>query len=145
MARVRWTHDAYMFEARIRGITDTLESGVGDVVEEATREAAEALQEAIETDNQTEWVGKGPYSTQGRQDYGGFRKDVDHKVEHRKKSSKGSYGWIKKREDYYLYQEHGFKHWITNNWIPGVRGLYYAGERAKAKVLEGLSQLFGRL
>src|SRR5690625_639786 len=110
MAEVTWTISPERVAARIRGIAKELEGGIVNVVEDATKEGAEAMQEAIEQDTQTMWVGHGPYAEIGRQDYGGFRKDIKHDVKEYKTSARGTYGWTQNKEDYYIYQEHGFRH-----------------------------------
>ncbi len=142
MAKVRWTVTENSFHAGIRNITSEMESEIPRIVEDAVKEGAEAMQEAIAQDQQTQWVGRGPYATQGRQDSGDFRKDIKHDVEEYATSAKGEYGWIEGKKDYYMYQEHGFTHWITTNWIPGVQSLYHGAQRARAAVVEGIRGLF---
>lgn len=143
MVKVRWSRGPTHFEASVRNITESMEREVPNIVEDAAKAGAEAMREAIEQDSQTSWVGTGPYAGQGRQDTGDFRSKIDHEVKEYQTSAKGEYGWINTREDYYLYQEHGFRHWITTNWIPGVRSLYYGAERVKAVMFERIRQVFG--
>lgn len=143
MVKVRWSQSPTQFQVSVRNLTERMEKEVTGIVEDATKAGAEAMQEAIEQDTQTDWVGRGPFAGQGRQDSGDFRKHIESDVKEYAVSAKGEYGWINKRADYYLYQEHGFRHWISTNWIPGVRALYHGAERAKAVMFERISDVFG--
>ena len=151
---IRWNRNADIntITTSLRLAQESLREGALEVVLDATEAGAEGMREAIRTDNQTQWVGKGQFATEGRQDHGLFLDGVKEDAEIFDTVARGKFGWIKSTGDwgdtegsewlnYFGYQEHGFRHWLSGNWIPGVQAAYHGAQRAKAVMAAGMKRL----
>lgn len=93
----------------------------------AIREGSELTKEHIAT--------RGVSGKRGRIDTARMVGAVGSRVSERTQSNwTGAFGWIKEKEDYFLYQEGGFKHALSGQEIPAM----YALTDAAAQVWDEL-------
>jgi hypothetical protein len=59
----------------------------------------------------------------GRIDSGDMLNNVTAQFQRGQKESRAAFGWLKKYEEYYEFQEEGFTHWVTNEEITGMFAL----------------------
>lgn len=74
-----------------------------------------------------------------RVDTGLMRVEVDSSVERKPTEVTGKIGWITDQEDYFYYQEAGFRH-VGGQWIEGMHSLRAAGDEAIAVAMDKLGQ-----
>lgn len=84
-------------------------------------------------------------SIPGRVDTGEMRDQFKGSVSVEKSSVVGEVGWTGSKEDYFLYQEEGFNHWITQKWIEGMRALADAKDVAFDLLVEECENCMERL
>lgn len=58
------------------------------------------------------------------------------------RKSKGVFGWLNTQEDYFIFQEKGFTHWITGDKIPAMNSLRDAYTHAVTLVEKRLKEMF---
>lgn len=143
---VRWNRNADMnsVTSSLRDIRENLVGQVEDVVMESTEAGAEGMREAIRMDTKTDWVGTGQYATEGRQDHGLMLDGIKEDIEPHGTLIRGHFGWLKGTSewlDYFGYQEHGFRHWVSGAWIPGVQAAMHGAQRAKSVMAAGMKSL----
>lgn len=63
-------------------------------------------------------------------------------VEVSNQKSKGEFGWLKLQEDYFIFQDQGFTHWITGDKIPAMNALRDAYTHAITVVEKRLKDMF---
>lgn len=66
----------------------------------------------------------------GRVDTGEMRDQFGSNVEEGAGSVEGKFGWLEGTPFYFLFQEYGFRHWITGELIEGMQALREADEEA---------------
>lgn len=96
----------------------TVDAQVGIVEMHVERALNAALDDGLEwmrmviESSGTGWVGRGPRATpDGRIDYGYMIDSTDRTVVHRDgRTLTGTFGWLEDQEDYFRYQEYGFRH-----------------------------------
>lgn len=79
--------------------------------------------------------GSGP----GRIDSGEMFDNVKSRVEYSSDTIKGEFGWLDNEEMYYLFQEDGFTHFISGEYIPGMLALQDAGIQSQQEFIRRLS------
>lgn len=121
------------------------EESIVDFAEVAMQEAidagVDAALDAIDTSGNPDkaWVnpfpvffensGRKMQPTADRVDTGSMRDDIGGRVYRSKRNTiSGEVGWINGSESYYKYQEYGFTHWITGQYITGMGALRSAKE-----------------
>jgi hypothetical protein len=77
-----------------------------------------------------EWRGR-TRSGPGRVETGEMRDQFDMAVSSSGQVVKGRFGWLEGTPYYFLFQEYGFKHWITNELIQGMFALDAADQIAQ--------------
>jgi hypothetical protein len=57
-------------------------------------------------------------------------------------TAKGEFGWLNVQEKYFVYQDKGFKHWITGDRIPAMNALRDGYTQAMMVVQKRLKEMF---
>lgn len=106
---------------------------ISDMTMEVAEKAADKMREFIETRGTNRvWEGAwrsqktGRYRTRsgpGRIDSGDMLKNVGVKFQRGEKQSRAVFGWVNQFENYYKFQELGFKHAFRNVTVPGMFAL----------------------
>lgn len=126
--------------ARVRVSTDMLDSGIDQAIITATKTGGDEMRRIIETSG-TGWVGRWFSATAaGRVDTGRMLGDVSEK---RTKRS-GSWGWGLnggKPDMYYIYQEKGFRHYITGKNVKPMHALLGSFIKAREQLIHDLDKL----
>lgn len=79
-----------------------------------------------------------------RVDAGWMKKAVKSRmIQSGPKMAAGKFGWLDQQEEYYIYQDQGFTHWITDEKIRGMNALRDAVTYAKVTVEKRLRDVFG--
>lgn len=76
-----------------------------------------------------EWYGR-DHSGRGRVDTGNMRDEFKAEVDNRRQGVEGKLGWVKEQEDYFFFQDEGFTHRLTGEYIEGMMALLGASEEA---------------
>lgn len=110
MANVDWGPGLNKFTAVLRSRAKAIQDGSDEVVEDAAEYGAARMREMIASRG-TGYVGRGPRATpDGRIDTGQMYDDVSvGNVRHNPSGVAVNFGWVGNVEDYYRYQEDGFK------------------------------------
>ena len=121
-----------------RGKVDRIENGNEVIIRNAMHEGAELAKEYIATRGtgrvwQGDWS-RFPNATPGRtgsipgRSATGYMMDsiTSEVTSFGKGKIQGAFGWINRREDYFAYQEGGFQHAITGEFIEGMYAMYDA-------------------
>ena len=103
-------------------------------MEDIVKRAAEAMQLRIGTATGTK---SGP----GRVDTGDMIQSVKYRVEISNGAIVGEFGWLDNQEMYFLYQEHGFTHWLSGDMIPGMMALMDAEAAARDEFVARLAAI----
>jgi len=97
-------------------------------MEKAIQVGAESVQHVVDTSGTTK-SGKA-----GRIIKGDMRKEVDSRITQASSTMvEGEYGWLEQSPFYWLYQEYGFKHWISGETIKGMFALRQSSDIAWAE------------
>jgi len=117
---------------------------IEDLTMEIANQAADKMRELISTKGtnrvwQRSWFSEktGRYrdrSGPGRIDSGDMLNNVDVQFQRGDKQSRAAFGWIKKYEKYYKFQEEGFTHIFRNAKVPGMFALRDARRYAVSKL-----------
>lgn len=109
-----------------------------EAVDQATDDGVAIMKEMIETRGTgRQW--SGPWfgnprteSYPGRNDSGHMRDSVTKNTPRvtEKGNIYGGFGWMRNREDYFAYQEGGFKHVISGEYIEGMYAMQDSAELA---------------
>jgi len=109
------------------------ESMVKNIVDTAVTEGASVMREIISNQGTNkDWGSSWPSRAQGRKsssgigriDTGEMLKSVDSKiVQSGKGRTVGEFGWLNNQEEYFIYQDKGFRHWISGESIPAMNAL----------------------
>lgn len=137
------------------GILDRLAKiNLGDEFEKALDTALEqgedAMKEAIATRGTgRQWSrpwGDRTGSFPGRVDSGDMQSDVRGVVTSKTNdSAEGNLGWDENSPDYYAYQEQGFEHVITGEYIEGMRALRDSAELTKTTLIQEVEDIARRI
>jgi hypothetical protein len=133
----------------IYSMKDRLET----IVEDTIDEAAVVMRDAIMTKGtnrewKSPWKGRNSGmvrygSDESRYDAGWMKKAVKARMKERTQTrALGEFGWLDQQEDYYVYQEQGFTHWITGDKIPAMNALRDAATFARVTVEKRLRDIF---
>lgn len=105
---------------------------IGDLTIELAEMGEEKMREFIQTrGTNRQWSrpwpsrktpGRRSRSGPGRIDSGDMLKNVGRKFQRGEKQSRAVFGWTQDYEDYYKYQEEGFRHW-RGPTVPGMFAL----------------------
>lgn len=134
----------------IYGMKERLET----IVEDTIDEAAVVMKDTIMSTGtnkvwKSAWKGRNSgvlrYGTDNtRYDAGWMRNAVKARMKERSATrAAGEFGWLDKQEDYYIYQDQGFTHWITGEKIPAMNALRDAATYAKVTIEKRLRDIFG--
>lgn len=103
-------------------------------MEDIVKRAAEAMQRRIGTATGTK---SGP----GRYETGNMIRSVKYRVEISNGAIVGEFGWLDNQEMYFLYQDHGFVHWLSGDMIPGMMALMDAEFSARDEFVARLAAI----
>lgn len=117
----------------IKGVTENFD------MEQLVSDAADLMRRLIMTRGTGKvWSRPGPSgrtgSFPGRVDSGDMYSAVAHAVSG--DGRRGEFGWLDNQEPYFLYQEDGFRHWISGEHIPAMFALQDAGAAAQQVFLQ---------
>ena len=126
MARVSWRGgDVKKIALRIENIPEELMEMANDVIDEVTDDGAELMREYIMT-RATDKV-RERYGREGRYRPGkAMYKAVKSGTKQNRRSVVGTFGWGvdgSANEDYFRFQEEGFRHWISGEDIVPMHAL----------------------
>lgn len=117
-----------------------------EAVDQATDDGVTIMKELIETRgtgktwSSTWFGGDRTASMPGRVDTGHMRDSVTKNPV--KVSGKGNiyggFGWLHHRDDYFAYQEGGFEHWRTGEYVEGMYAMVDAAELAFGQLQDHL-------
>ena len=128
----------YWFKAKIKEIDSSVENAVRIAVEDG----AQVMKSNIQTGGTKKpwgggWRGRksGEISfgnKSARVDSGDMLNDVDSAITESTPSRVvGMFGWIRKQEEYYRFQEYGFRHFLTREMVEPMNALRDAFTHAK--------------
>lgn len=142
MARsTAWRADLRRLRYRIENLVpDTLDQAE-EIMDETVQEGAAMMRRYIETRG-TERSGK-----TGRIETGSMRDNVEHNTQRFAKSVRGEFGWGVaggRHEDYYEYQEHGFR-WMGRDdiHVPPMHALLDATIQMREKFFARMRREMG--
>lgn len=128
-------NDLDTMQARFRAIPQELEEEAERLVQGAIEEGAEAMEMVIATS------GTGWKDRQGRVETG---KMLDHVKEFGTERDgnrvEGKFGWDDP-ENYFIYQEQGFRHWISGKDVVPMHALLTGFVAAREHVIRGLGRM----
>jgi hypothetical protein len=131
----------------------TMSDRLNTIVEETIEDAALVMKDTIMTTG-TNKVWKSPWkgrnsgylrygSDEARYDAGWMKKAVKAGMRERgPKVFRGEFGWLYQQEDYYVYQDKGFRHYITGEQIPAMNALRDAATFARVTIEKRLRDIF---
>ena len=109
--------------ARAKGIL--FQACIAEAMDKAMKFGVHVGQDTIETS------GTGYQGRRGRVVTGDMRDHFDGKVaEQNQTRVVGDLGWLESSPFYALFQEYGFRHWISGNMVEGMHALREAGDQA---------------
>lgn len=119
------------------------------VIEEAEHVLDRGLEDAAEwmrmviMSSGTGWVGVGPRAVpDGRIDYGYMHDSVSTTgITRVGNTLVGKFGWLRATEDYFKFQDEGFRHWKSGRQIEGMHALAQASAFAKETIEYELRKL----
>lgn len=121
MARITWDSDLQRLETRLRAMEKGLEADSVRIVDKAINRGADLMRQYIQT------RGTGFEDRPGRVDEGYMLGDVAaSEVIKDRKGVRGKFGWGvtgSPAQDYYVYQENGFRHWRSGKDVPPMHAL----------------------
>lgn len=104
-----------------------------NIVDVAVTEGATAMREiTLNNGTNNDWgafwpsraFGRKSSSTRARVDTGEMLNSIDSKIlDSSPTKASGEFGWTKNQQEYFIYQDQGFRHWITGEWIYGMEAL----------------------
>lgn len=133
----------------------TMKDRLETIVEDTIDESAVIMKDIIMSTG-TDKMWKSPWrgrnsgmvrygSTTARFDAGLMVKAVKARMKERTSTSaRGEFGWLDSQEDYYVYQDKGFTHWITGDKIPAMNALRDAATYARTTIEKRLRDVFGK-
>ncbi len=143
------------FEKQMRDIQESSRVAIGEMQREVAEEGKKKMQEIIMTNGRNaEW--KGPWksrktgqirtrSGRSRVDSGDMINAVGIRLEGTTGTiARSAFGWLRKFEDYYNYQDEGFDHWRSGQHIEGMFALRDARLYVVKEVLPGLRKKYQR-
>lgn len=139
MARgTAWRADLRRLRYRIENLVPETLDQAEEVMEDITREGADLMRQYIDTRGTDYSLSQ---DRTGRRENDVMYDAVEHKVHRFGKSVRGEFGWGVdggREEDYFLYQEHGFRHWITGKDVPPMHAHLDAMIRMREKLFSRL-------
>lgn len=127
-------------------VTQELRFAMEDTVEYTQ----EVMREAVETSGTDKewsrpWRGR-QYSGRGRVETGKMRDSIDTEVSVERNSDVvGRVGWLTGTPEYAKYQELGFRHWITGEFISGMMATRDGAEQGTEELLSQLNKAARRI
>lgn len=155
----RATSDPNQFGEWLKANVDDVGVKINLAVNEAINDGAVVMRETIMTTGtkrypgtdsawKSAWRGRNSKelrygSGDSRFETGKMLNAVDAKMlEVSSRKSKGVFGWLNTQEDYFVYQDQGFTHWITGDKIPAMNALRDAYTHAISLVEKRLKEIF---
>jgi hypothetical protein len=131
----------------------TMKDRLVTIVEETIEDAAVVMRDTIMTTGtnkqwKSPWRGRNSGylrygSDEARYDMGWMKKAVKARMKERTQTkASGEFGWLDQQEDYYIYQDQGFTHWITGDKIPAMNALRDAATFARVTIEKRLRDIF---
>lgn len=121
----------------IEGLPDELKGDVADLIDDATIRGEELMGAFISTRGTRTSAGPGREETYNMRDKVSHTQatEIDGKIV-------GTFGWsAQDAEDYFFYQENGFRHWISGENIPPMHALLDSFIRASEEWKENMDNL----
>lgn len=139
---ITWNRELDQLRTYIKAAGPGLQDEAEKIVAESINEGAALMRDFIQTRG-TGWEGR-----RGRVDEGYMLGDVAASEVQRDRSGvRGQYGWGvtgAKPQDYYRYQEQGFRHWRSGKDVAPMHALLdsfiQTREKFKSKVVKRLAQ-----
>lgn len=132
--------DLNKMRTRLRVMENIAQKEIPQIVSDVTENAATEMRRIIETSG-TGWVGKWFSATAtGRVDTGMMLGNVS--TTHTPRS--GTWGWALnggKGEAYYLYQENGFRHYLSGKDVKPMHALLTSYIKAREELIRRLDKL----
>ena len=121
-----------------RGKVAAIENGAEEVLRDAMDDGAYLMADLIST------LGTAKSGKPGRIETKQMHNDVDSKVSTFGVGKvRGTFGWIKRKEDYYAFQEGGFEH-SPGVTVEGMYALRDAADRALRQFKEDMDEVIRR-
>jgi len=140
--------DALDFRRRGETLMDKVEAAMDDALEKGER----AMKDMVATRGTgKEWTrpwGRNGRtgSFPGRVDTGDMQAEIRGKVTEKTRDRVvGNLGWDEDSADYIAYQDQGFRHVLTGQYVEGMRALRDGGEIAKNALVSDLNDIAGSL
>lgn len=140
MARIVWrNNDLDRMASQVRAIPEQFLNAAAEIIEDSAQDGAAQMRNYIET------RGTGYDGHAGRVDEGYMLGDVAaSEVENTGRSASAQYGWGVTGgpvQDYYRYQENGFKHWRSGKSIPPMHALLDSFVETREKFFSRIARL----
>lgn len=155
----RSTSDPNEFGAWLRQNFDDIGVAVNEAVDEAITDGALVMRETIMSTGTKRYPGsdnawksgwRGRNSGEMRYGTGDSRWEIGKMfgavksamLESSNRHAKGEFGWLDIQEDYFIYQDKGFRHWITGETIPAMNALRDGYTHAVTIIEKRLKEIF---
>jgi hypothetical protein len=148
----RSTSDPNQFGEWLKANMDDVGVNINLVVDEAVTDGAVVMREIImSTGTNKDWgsswpsraFGRKSSSTEARYDTGEMLNSVKSAMlEVSPRKSSGVFGWLNNQQDYFIYQDKGFTHWISGDKIPAMNALREGYSHAISIVEKRLKEIF---
>lgn len=134
--KLTYNQDPSEMVKRFRTAVDRIENGSYKIIAQAMQDGANIMRQMISTRPSAK-SGK-----PGRIDTGHMLSSVSHFTNPGTKAGNvsGRFGWIDGGEDYFLYQEAGFTHNRSGEWIEGMYAMQDSGDYVANKLREELRE-----
>lgn len=135
MGMVWRNSDLNNMRSSFNGFVEDLEDGITDALVDAVEYGYSEMKKTVETSG-TGYVGKGARATpEGRIDTGLMIDSIDRDLNKSGTTISGEFGWLDRQENYFLYQENGFRN------VPPMHALLGAFVPARERLIRRLAQL----
>jgi len=153
------TDDPNAFGSALSKGVDNVGRKIASAVDEAINDGALVMRETIMStgtrrypgsDNAWKSAWRGKNSGELRYGTGDARFETGKMVNAVKSSmlessnvkASGEFGWLNTQEEYFIYQDKGFRHWITGDKIPAMNALRDGYTQAVIVVQKRLKEIF---
>jgi len=140
MARVSWRGDIRKMAMRIENLPDEMMDMAEEVMEDTVEDGADLMRHYIKT-RATDKVRNGIPPRDGRTKSWDMHDAVETNVKRNRRSIVGKFGWGVAGgpdEDYFSYQENGFRHWRSGKDVVPMHALLDA-------FIQNREQFFARM
>lgn len=125
-SRVKYGRGWRGLKVHLETVTPRLEQAARDIVDDLVEEGAALMQARIHELDRIDTT----------------KMISSVKFKHAKSSYfYGRFGWVDVHEDYFKYQDEGFRHWISGKHIPGMFALYDAFIQVREELKQRVEDL----